>query len=119
VAIASKKAVDQMRRESREKRGGAAVRGDSVFQGWAAEPGGFDDFLGQDPSPSFLVLIDEQHRLLLKNLDDEILRRIAIDRIQGFTNAEIGARLGVSLRSVERKLERIREIWAEALDDVE
>jgi DNA-directed RNA polymerase specialized sigma24 family protein len=116
VAMTAKKAVDQMRREGRVKRGGGQVRGDSIFHACSAEQAGFDQFLGQEPSPSFLVLLDEQHRCLLERLGDEMLRRVAMCRIQGYANAEIAARLGISLRSVERKLERIRDAWAEELD---
>jgi DNA-binding CsgD family transcriptional regulator len=32
-------------------------------------------------------------------------------RMEGYANEEIAARLGISLRSVERKLEAIRKRW--------
>ena len=39
VAIAGKKAADQIRRQTSQKRGGKDLRGESVFQGVADEPG--------------------------------------------------------------------------------
>ena len=40
------------------------------------------------------------------------LRQIALWRLEGYTNREIGDRLDYSERSIERKLERIRSRWA-------
>jgi DNA-directed RNA polymerase specialized sigma24 family protein len=42
---------------------------------------------------------------------DPDLIQIARDKLSGYSNAEIASRLGSSLRSVERNLSRIRQIW--------
>ena len=44
----------------------------------------------------------------MAGLEDESLRKVARDKLEGYTNDEIGARLGCTTRSVERKLNRIR-----------
>ena len=53
-------------------------------------------------------------RRLLDVLDDDALRHIAQLKFEGYTNEEIAGTLGCVLRTVERKLERIREIWTYA-----
>ncbi len=39
------------------------------------------------------------------------MRPIALLTLEGFSQAEIAAQLGISLRSVERKLQLIRRLW--------
>ena len=53
----------------------------------------------------------ENCRGLLDALDDDLLRRIAVAKLEGDTNDEIAARVGRSPPTVERKLRRIRAIW--------
>ena len=45
--------------------------------------------------------------MLLAALDDQTLRKIAVGRLEGLSNAEIAHELGCAVRTVERKLERI------------
>lgn len=40
------------------------------------------------------------------------LRRVAVWKLEGYTNAEIAALPGRSVSAVERKLNSIRAIWA-------
>jgi DNA-directed RNA polymerase specialized sigma24 family protein len=57
-------------------------------------------------------MVTEEYRRLLEALGDETLCRVAVWRMEGYTNDEIAARLGCSRRSVANRLELIREIWA-------
>jgi DNA-binding NarL/FixJ family response regulator len=50
--------------------------------------------------------------LLLERLD-ESLRPIARMKLEGYTNTEISAKLGVVERTVERRLNLIRRIWTQ------
>jgi DNA-directed RNA polymerase specialized sigma24 family protein len=52
---------------------------------------------------------------LLGLLDDDSLRQIARLKLEGYTNEEIAERLGIVERTVERRLNRIRRQWMEAL----
>jgi hypothetical protein len=45
-------------------------------------------------------------------LDDDRLRQIAEWKLESYTNEEIGERLGLACRSIERKLKQIRQVWA-------
>lgn len=115
TAISSMKAVDQIRRQTAKKRGGTAVRGESLVAGWDGQRGGLDQLLHGDPSPEFLAIMDEQQRQLFLALPDGSQREVARLRLEGFRNDEIADRLGMSLRSVERKLKLVREVWTELM----
>ena len=116
VAITGMKAVDQIRRQMAQKRGGGQVRGDSIIG--TDEEGrvvGFDKFMHSDPTPEFLLLIDEQQTQLFDVLSDDSQRDVARLRLEGYSNQEISSETGMALRSVERKLRVIRDTWLEVL----
>lgn len=115
LRIVGQKSVDQLRHEGRQKRGGGDVRGDSVFRRPGEQSPGFDQVAGGDVSPDFLALVEEENRRLLALLPEETLRSIATYRLEGYANEEIAERLGISLRSVERKLQLIRQQWSAEL----
>lgn len=116
VAITRQAVIDQMRQGQRLKRGGGEIRGESVFMsgttGSGASPG-LDGFGADEPGPDFAVACDEQLRGLLEGLRDPGLAELAGLRLEGYTNEEIASRLNLSLRSVERKLQLIRQRWTQ------
>ena len=57
----------------------------------------------------------EDYQRLLGRLDEAELRSVALWKVEGYTNEEIAEKLGCVVRSVERKLQRIRILWAEAV----
>jgi DNA-directed RNA polymerase specialized sigma24 family protein len=71
---------------------------------------GVEQVLSRDPGPELVVEMEEEFQRLLAGLDDE-LRALALLKMEGYTNAEAAARLGRSLRSVERGLKLLRGIW--------
>ena len=56
-------------------------------------------------------MVAEECRRRLDGLRDDSLRRIALLRMEGYTNEEIAERLGCGLRSVSRKIDLIRRTW--------
>jgi DNA-directed RNA polymerase specialized sigma24 family protein len=114
VTITARKAAAQLRRGHRQKRGGGAVRGESVFvRGHSSERAmGIDQVLGQEPTPELAALISEECEQLMNRLEDESLRRIALLKLEGYSNEEIAEQLDCAPRTVERKLARIRTAWA-------
>jgi ECF sigma factor len=64
------------------------------------------------PTPEEVAVFNEELKRRLQVLSSE-LRRIALWKLEGYTNEEIAGsdRLNCSLRTVERKLERIRGKW--------
>jgi DNA-directed RNA polymerase specialized sigma24 family protein len=71
------------------------------------------DLLSQEPDPELAVQMGEEYQRLLARLDDDELRSVALWKVEGHTNEEIAGRLGCAVRSVERKMQRIRILWAE------
>ena len=118
AAITGRKVIDQQRRLNQQKRGGGRVRGDSVMHGNDDDRSsvGFDQFGGDAPTPEVLAIAAEEFQRLMLLLDDDRLRQIAQCKLEGYTNEEIGQRLGLACRSIERKLQRIRQIWATELE---
>ena len=118
--LTNHKLVNYVRRETRLKRGSGDVRGESVFLNQAADSDarGLDQIVRNEPTPSMLAALNEQHQRLLEMLANDTLRRIAISRMQGETNEEIADQLKLSVRSVERKLNLIRECWQRELNRV-
>lgn len=57
----------------------------------------------------------ENLQYLLDRLQDDSHRRVALGKLEGYTNKELAERLGISLRSVERKLQIIRQTWEQEL----
>jgi DNA-directed RNA polymerase specialized sigma24 family protein len=114
VAITARKAIKLAQHERRQKRGGGAVRGESALAGPEGEAGGpaaWEQVLGREPSPAFACEVADECRRLLAQLPEEPLRLIALWKMEGYTNAEIAAKLGCIERTVERKLRLIRQLW--------
>lgn len=114
LTLTARKAAGQMRRERARKRGGGAVRGESVFRmGRGSKQNlGINQVLGAEPTPAFAALVTDECEQLMASLDDESLRAIALLKLEGYTNEEMAQELGCGLRTVERKLARIRDKWA-------
>ena len=62
-------------------------------------------------------MLNEALERRFQMLNDPDLRQIALWKLEGHTNAEIAAQLDCTLRTVERKLERIRAYWESARDE--
>ena len=112
VTITARKAAAQVKRLGRQKRGGGKVRGESAwFKPGDSQWGGIDQVMGTEPTPEFASMVAENYRRLLDGLDDKSLYLVACHRMEGYTNEEVAEKLGVTVRSVERKLARIRHRW--------
>ena len=115
VVITARKAINQAKRQGALKRGGGRVLAEAALV--ADETGddgrmeGLEQLVGDGPSPEFVAMVAEQYRRLLEALGDETLRRIALRRMEGYSNEEIAAELGCALRTVANKLKIIRLKW--------
>jgi DNA-directed RNA polymerase specialized sigma24 family protein len=114
AVLTHRKAANQVKREKARKRGGGKVRGESGFEraaGVTSEPG-IHGVADKAPCPATLGELNEAFCAMLAGLEDESLQEIAIWSMEGYTNQEIATRIGRSLSAVDRKLRRIRDIWA-------
>lgn len=114
MTITQQKVVDHKRHNLRQKRGSGEVRGDSIFQDHEQKGSarGIEEYAIEEMTPHFLCALEDEHQRLLGLLRDDGLRRIALMRMEGYQDDEIATELGISLRTVERKLQLIREKWA-------
>lgn len=113
VLIAGRKASDLARYERRGRRGGGKVLHASALPGDGSEQGPiFGDLIGREPEPALAAQVVEECRRLLDGLGDDMLRSVAVSKLEGYTNAEIAAQLRRAPATVERKLRLIRDAWA-------
>ena len=111
VTITARKATARRRTFFAQKRGSGQVRGESIFGDQDNRQDGLAQVLGAEPTPELALEVAENCRLMLDQLQDETLRQVALWTLEGYRPVEIAERLGCVRRTVERKLERIREIW--------
>jgi DNA-directed RNA polymerase specialized sigma24 family protein len=115
ITLTTRKVNAHVRRQTRQKRGGGTVRGESVFlEPDGSEKSGGIGGVGDDHlSPEVQAQLSEATDELLNSLQDDQLRQIAIMRMDGYLVAEIASRLELSKRAIERRLQLIRKIWSE------
>jgi DNA-directed RNA polymerase specialized sigma24 family protein len=106
--LTARKAINQARLEGRLARGAGRVRTLTDLDGLD-----LDVVLGREPTPELAAQAADECRRLLESLGDESLRDVARWKLEGESNAEIARRLGVIEKTVERKLRRIRQAWAD------
>jgi RNA polymerase sigma factor (sigma-70 family) len=104
-----RQARDVARHEGRDRRDvGRTVRAADLFELPDAD---LDRLAGGAPDPALAAEVADQLDGLLRRLPGEDLRAVARDLLAGHTSEEIALRLGCSLRTVERRRERIRQFW--------
>lgn len=114
VVIVRRKCRARIRRETALKRGGGAAGGvpaghEQLGQALASE-------ISQEPSPEFAAELAEEMDRLLQRLPDETTRRLAILKLEGYTNQEAAQQLKCSQTTVKRRLQLIRKTWSEAAE---
>ncbi len=112
VTIAKRKVADHAQRQNRQKRGGGRLLDEAALAGTHRDGTVLGELAGSEPSPEVVLATTDEIRRLFGLLPDESLRLIALLKMEGYTNDEIAANLGSALRSVERKLKRIRNLLA-------
>jgi DNA-directed RNA polymerase specialized sigma24 family protein len=112
VVITTRKVRAQARRRLRQKRGGGQVQ----LASEVGDPDSDDDLLaravGSEPTPEFAVTVAEEYRRLLDRLGDDVLRKVTVLRMEGYTTDAIAEQLGCARRTVARQLALIRRILA-------
>jgi DNA-directed RNA polymerase specialized sigma24 family protein len=110
VLLAARKAAHLIQHEGRQKRGGGAVLNTSAL---AEEDARLGELIGPEPTPDFAAQVAEECRRLLDRLGDDELRAVALAKMEGYTNEEIAAQRGCVVRTIERRLRMIRDLWQE------
>lgn len=108
VAMTHRKVVEQASRE-------AAANGATLLESKRADLD-LDAWPAEEPTPEQIAMLAEESARLIGILPGDVTRRVAKLRLEGWSNVEIASNVGVSLRSVERKLQLIRERWSQDLN---
>ena len=119
VVITARKVSAQVDRRRAWKRGGLRFRADAAVPAFDRDQQDADrlaDLVGREPTPEFAAIVIEEFQSLLARLGDDQLRRIALERMEGYTTDEIAERLGCARRTVARRLELIRQLWSEGAE---
>jgi DNA-directed RNA polymerase specialized sigma24 family protein len=107
LVITNQKVIDLRRRENAQKRGGGQLLSLSAIEGDLAE------LCSSEPTAEFLAVLKEEHARLMTALRDDGLRQVATLTLEGYTPVEIASRLSVSVRTAQRKLKLIEQVWWE------
>jgi RNA polymerase sigma factor (sigma-70 family) len=115
VAITKFKVADNYRREAAAKRGGGKVVSEGALEGSASRiECDFSQLIAdRSPTADDIVELTEQLQSLMELLEQDDLKEVAQMHLEGWKNNEIAQKLGVSSRTVERKLSIIRDTWFE------
>jgi DNA-directed RNA polymerase specialized sigma24 family protein len=112
VTITARRALNRHRRERAQKRGGGRVKSVASLAGAKSDS---DELLleivSSEPTPEFAAMVAEEFKCRLESLDDPALRQIAIWKMDGLTNDEIGERIDRAPRTVANKVKLIRQYW--------
>ena len=114
VLLTARKAIDLRHHETRQKRGGGRVGGESALEGGPGRDDGgvaIEQVVGTEPTPALAAQVADEFERLLELLPTGELRAVAVMKLESYTNAEIADRLGCALVTVERRLRLIRSAW--------
>ncbi len=113
--LAERRAMDVMRMELADMRGGGKNRGESVFENLLGEDsaaGGIGEM--PDLEPEVIDGFTKETRERLEELEESV-REVVMLKLQGYTNEEVSEQLDMALRTVERKLQLARSQWESTL----
>jgi RNA polymerase sigma factor (sigma-70 family) len=109
AVITARKASHLLRDEGRQKRGGAVRKVETNDED--DDDAILEQTFSREPSPEMAVQMTEEYDRLLRLLNDDQLRQVAVWRMEGDSIEEIAAKAGCAPRSVKRKLQTIRVLW--------
>jgi DNA-directed RNA polymerase specialized sigma24 family protein len=113
ATITVRKALDTMRHQTRQKRGGGHVLGESaLLMGDDADREGVAEILSREPSPEEVARFADDYAQFFARLKDPGLQTIALRRLEGQSTQDIARALKVSTKTVDRKIQLIRAIWS-------
>lgn len=118
VTLTARKAIDVIRRENRGRNVLVTLPAASAITILEAENARFlERVVGDEPTPELAAQLFEEYEILLGRLNEPLLQKIAVWKLEGYTNGEIAEKIGCSRRTVIRKLDVIKLIWSEEKDE--
>jgi DNA-directed RNA polymerase specialized sigma24 family protein len=74
-----------------------------------------DELIARDPSPQMVSILNEEWQRLFALLPDDACRKIVQWKMEEHTDEEIADRLGITDRTVRRKMQLVRALWGDEL----
>ncbi len=109
MVITKRKAGERVKHERAVRRRSPVIGQETTSE--------LEDVPAGGPTPEEWVVMREQCDQLLQILGDDELRFITIWKLEGRTNEEIAKKLMRTRQTVQRKLNLIRSIWREELEE--
>lgn len=120
VTITERKVTARIKHEIREKRDVRRTVGESCFiQTGKSQSDGIESLPDREPTPEFAAEFADLCGSMLDSLGDETLKQIAQLKLKNYDSGDIANTLGVTRRTVERKLLIIRGRWEKMLPSLE
>jgi RNA polymerase sigma factor (sigma-70 family) len=119
ATITARKVCRQIERQMAQKRGCGRIAGAPTIRldADSAAANGMEYVADPTTDQALAVEFRETWARYLESLTDKQMRVVATLRIQGYSNAEIAAELGVTERTIERKFQHIRKCWIDMADE--
>jgi DNA-directed RNA polymerase specialized sigma24 family protein len=114
MLIATRKASNLAKHERRRPAIHASILPGGDGSSQSLNP--FPDLISREPDPESAACVAEEYKRLLGLLPDDSSRKVAGWKLEGYTNAEIAAKLERAVVTVEWKLRGIREIWEQEIE---
>ena len=76
-----------------------------------------DHIVAEQPAPDVEAIMAEECQRLLNMLDEAIHTKVALLKLDGFSNDEISSATGYSRRTIQRILALIRKRWSAAINE--
>ena len=115
LVITSRKISAQQRYQHRQQRDVKRSVQESTFSK-SESNAGMDSLPASTAAPDFAAQFDEICEELFTGLDAGELRTVGLLKVQGYTDSEIATKMNCSRRTVQRRLDTIRQNWKESVE---
>lgn len=116
VVIAGRKIANRKRFDGQKKRAIGSTLTEDLFQAASGEDSSpLRLVASREPTPALAAEVADTSEHLLAILPEDDLKQLVLLKLEGYTNEDAAERLNVTRRTIQRKLERIRRCWLDAL----
>ncbi len=114
VTITARKILQKQRSQMAQRRGGGRQPVASAADHPEKHLQALNEIIGREPTPEFAAELAERVDELLRELGQADLQQIAIAKMEGYATHEIAQQIGLTERTVRRKLKVIATLWENA-----
>ena len=116
VVIAGRKIANRKRFDGQKKRAVTSTLTEDLFQSSSGEDSSpLRSLMSREPTPALAAEVADTSEHMLSILPEDDLKQLVLLKLEGYTNEDAAEKMQVTRRTVQRKLERIRRCWLDAL----